>query len=344
MDRLPDELLAFVFDYTCRERDRQQLNTASIFPLLLVCRRWMILTTPLLYRKITLLPHAVTGTVRINSLQRVLKTEAELWRLVQEFDISILDEQEETCIALAKLVALCRAVKRISLRTQWIRTHPLLDAIRNIPSLRSLALSSQSGCPSQILMYQFCAKLSRLQHLRLECCGVPKEDGTIVYEWPWPPWNWNDPVFQPPFYPQEALTKIELCDPIGPPSLLECFLSRFASLKSFSLLFNHVNRSLDPHYAELYTRATILDLISKYRETIEYVHLGCPPPTENPDDGDSPSWDFRDFPELTELRTSMYELVTWPSANDQDAAKYCRIAGWQISSPNLKRVVLDFNG
>ncbi|KAL9116040.1 MAG: hypothetical protein Q9227_000408 [Pyrenula ochraceoflavens] len=350
MERLPNEILARIFE--CAIYDNSSTSRFATYDnalaTLLVCKFWTSLTRPVFYQRIKLDIHASGSFAHIHKLHRVIQLRGELWRSVREFEISIFDEQENTCNVLAEIVILCQAVQQITLRAQWIHTHLLVDAVGKLPALSVLTLSGQSNDSSQALLYRLCASLPHLQHLRLERCAIPRNDDDTIIEWPLSGQKTRDGPIQQSGYKNEAPPRIEVHDPIDPPASLKRFLAHFPRLESLSLsfpTFGNLNNFLRHPVAPLYNHVAVRDLLWAQRHTLRFLNLaGLPVHCKR---HKPRSWCFRDFPGLKELRMHVYDLLIWPRYFPEDMGLgkegIHRKAGWQLVGPNPKRLEIDFN-
>lgn len=290
----------------------------------LVCKRWRRIYGPFLCRRIDLGYNGWENCKRVWQLLKNLDDRPDIRWYVQTIDLQAHNPNQSTCKNLARVVAHCKATRRIKLHTGLKnRSWPLLNAMKDLPHLESLRLSGHSSGPSIRMIFEL-FDLPSLKSLELSRYGVGKDadPGT-----PWPSdiavtRHDLDQLLPPSRYHTSSVASLVLSNPSTPLLVSEHLLHWPARLEQLSI--THLTHS---KYAAQYNLNNIERLLGMHRQSLRYIKIGITP------DKNHGMPNFSSFPYLEELYLSTYQiLLDTPSS-----------ALRKLAAPSLRHLTMTFN-
>ena len=240
---------------------------------------------------------------------------------VRAIHMSVSNPNQNTCNNIARIVAHCKAISKVSLHTDKdMPNHAssLFDAIQNLPRLESLHLSRPS---LQTVLGRF--DLPSLKTLDLSRYGIG-DRGNLSAPWPLDvPTSQQDLDQLLPYnrYHTGTVTSLSLSDPSTPLRVTEHLLRWPARLQKLSLTsLTHTKRARE------YSLTSIERLLGMHCKSLRFIEIGIIPWAN---DG-MPN--FSGFPYLEQLHLSRRLLAETPS----DALS-------KLAAPCLHHVAMSFS-
>ena len=326
LDILPDELLAEILDYFapatyCSHHPLYE----HCLSILLVCKRWLRLYEPMLYRRLDLGNSTWEISRRTSQRFKVLQEHSDIQNHVRAIDIQLRNRPSEaTCRMIAAIIGRCKATRILSLQTEWdIIVWPIIHAVKDLPRLAVLRLYGHGDGPSlQAIFAHF--KQPTLKELRLCRYGIGRS-GQLKAPWlPLVPFSQAEAeeFSRSAHQHTTSVTALELTDPSAPPHITEILLEwpEYLLRLSMTFLANSV-------YGGQYTLGAIQRILDLHCKSLQDVKIGIIP---GPQKGIP---DFSRFYQLQKLEISAYDLL--------DEKPYDAFA--RLAAPTLRHLTMDFH-
>jgi hypothetical protein len=315
---LPDEILTEIFAHLApKDFFVHSSEYEECLPLTLICKRWRRIYEPFLYQRLDLGFRGWQNAYRVRQLLENLENRPNLRGNARAIHILLSNPNPNTCNNIARIVAHCKAIGKVSLHTDKdLPDHasPLLDAIQTLPRLETLHLSRPS---LQTVLGRF--DLPSLKTLDLSRYGIG--DGSDLSA----PWPLDIPMSQQNLdqllphnrYHTGRAVSLALSDPSTPFRVTEHLVRWPARLQKLSITSLTHSR-----HGQEYSLTNIERLLGMHCQSLRFIEIGII-------DGMP---DFSGLPHLERLHLSRRQLLAETPSN----------ALRKLAAPCLRHVAVSF--